>query len=78
MRMKRSAPVIVGVLSAFTEPVRPEAVRLLPDGSVRWICGPMQQEGAVCGVIWTPGLIVGEKVVSTRKVVAADGIGRFI
>jgi hypothetical protein len=78
MRMKRSAPVIVGALSAWTEPARPEAVRLLPDGSLRWIFEPMQRQGAVRSVMWTPGLIVGEKIVSTRKVVAADGIGRFI
>jgi hypothetical protein len=38
----------------------------------------MLRQGAVRGVMWTPGLVADEKVVSTRKVVAADGIGRFI
>jgi hypothetical protein len=76
--VKRSAPVIVGALSALTEPTRPEAVRLLPDGSLRWICEPMQRQGAVCGVMWATGLVVDEKVVSTGNILAADGIGRFI
>jgi ArsR family transcriptional regulator len=46
MRMNRSAPVIVPVLSALAEPTRLEAMRVLSDGSEHCVCELMRRLGA--------------------------------